>query len=195
MLSGALFAPAAPTGGLILDAAQSEAIEAVTELLAARTDRFAREETMHIAVTVVRASSRHELDPMLLLAVIEVESSYKRRGRSPVGALGLMQIMPSTAEAFAETAGLRWRGPNSLMEPETNIEIGAAYLAYLLGRFDGDRELALAAYCHGPAAIRRSLRANGCLAERERGYGRRVLSVWRALHDEDGPSGDRAPAS
>ena len=196
ILSGALLGPALPAGEFVLDELQLQTIDSVCELLASRTDRFAQEETMHIAVTVVRAAERHGLDPLLLLAVMEVESSYRRRGRSPVGALGLMQVMPTTAEAFAEAAGVDWRGARSLLEPETNIEIGAAYLAYLLERFGDDREVALAAYCHGPTAIRRSLRANGYLEERERGYARKVLAVLRDLQPSaPTATADRAPAS
>lgn len=161
--------------------AQAERIEHLTTLLAERTDRFAMEETLHLAVNLVRAADRHDLDATLLLAVIEVESSYRRTGRSNVGALGLMQLMPSTARAFAKKAGVKWRGPRSLLDPDTNIEIGATYLAYLFDRFDGDADLALAAYCHGPAAIRRALRSRSGLSARQRGYGRRVLDVWRSF--------------
>lgn len=162
-------------------AAEAGRIERVSALLAERTDQLAAEETLHLAVTLDRAARRHELDPLLLVAVIEVESHFRRRGRSSVGALGLMQLMPSTAQAFARRAGVRWRGAASLFDPETNVPIGAAYLAHLLARFDGNTEHALAAYCHGPGAIRRSLRADGRLSPRERRYGRRVMRVWREL--------------
>lgn len=163
------------------NAASAARIELISSLLTERTDRFAQEETLDLAVNLVRAANRHELDPKLLLAVIEVESSYRRTGRSPVGAVGLMQLMPSTASAFAKKAGVAWRGPSTLLNPNDNIEIGTAYLAHLFARFDGDAELALAAYCHGPAAIRRTLRAHGRLTARERSYARRVLDVWRSF--------------
>lgn len=179
LMSAALGANMPPLELFVPSTLEASRIERVSALLAERTDQLAAEETLHLAVTLARAADRHDLDPLLLVAVIEVESRFRRRGQSPVGARGLMQLMPSTARAFARRAGVRWRGAGSLYEPETNIAIGAAYLAHLLERFDGNLEHALAAYCHGPGAIRRSLRADGRLSPRERRYGRRVMRVWR----------------
>lgn len=181
LMSAALGAGTPPVEMFIPSAHHAAEVDRISALLVQRSDEFAPEENLHLAVTLTRAARRHELDPTLLVAVIEVESRFVRRGTSPVGALGLMQLMPSTARSFARSAGVKWRGNQSLFEPETNIEIGAAYLAHLLTRFDGNTEHALAAYCHGPGAIRRSLRADGRLSPRERRYGRRVMKVWRAL--------------
>lgn len=91
-----------------------------------------------------RASRRHALDAALLRAVIEVESGYDPKARSPKGALGLMQLMPATARRYGVTDAL---------DPVQNLRGGAAYLRDLLALFDQDLKLALAAYNAGEGAV------------------------------------------
>lgn len=89
------------------------------------------------------AAEAHGLDPALVAAVVEVESGFDASAISPVGAMGLMQIMPGTAAEWG------------LMEPfdaAANVDTGAAYLAWLLDRY-GSVELALAAYNAGPGRV------------------------------------------
>lgn len=97
---------------------------------------------------VVRAAARHRLDPDLVRAVIRHESGWNPAARSPKGALGLMQLMPSTA---------RLLGVDPL-DPEDNIEGGTRYLASLLALFDGDLDAALVGYVAGPGYARDWLR-------------------------------------
>ncbi len=95
---------------------------------------------------------RWGLDAFLLLSLIRQESAFQPRARSPAGARGLMQLMPRTARSF-ERVSLE-----ALYDPEVNKRIGAKYLNQLLRRYDGDVELALAAYNAGPSRVTEWLR-------------------------------------
>ena len=90
------------------------------------------------------ASARHEVDAKLVKAVIQVESSFQPRARSPKGAMGLMQLMPATARRYQA---------RNIFDPRVNIETGTRHLRTLLREFE--LPLALAAYNAGEMAVRR----------------------------------------
>ena len=93
-------------------------------------------------------ASQDHLDPALLAAVIEAESKFNSDARSSAGAVGLMQLTPSTAKGIAQyTGGSRFR-VSDLTNPDINIRYGAWYLGHLLDKYD-DVRLALAAYNAG----------------------------------------------
>ncbi len=87
------------------------------------------------------------VDPWVVLSLIRQESAFNENARSRVGAVGLMQLMPSTARRIAAVSR------RQLLEPATNIKIGVKFFSKLLDRFDGDVELSLAAYNAGPEKV------------------------------------------
>lgn len=100
---------------------------------------------------ITESASSHGVDPYLVAAVIRSESSWDVNAASSKGAQGLMQLMPQTAADMVEKGlvdGSRYSSDN-LLDPETNIEFGCAYLSYLLSYFNGTTEKAIAAYNAG----------------------------------------------
>jgi soluble lytic murein transglycosylase-like protein len=93
---------------------------------------------------IYRAGEKAGIDPRFIHAVIKQESKYDSKAVSPVGARGLMQMMPATAERF---------GLKDPFDPAANVEAGTKYLKWLLKRFDGDVSLALAGYNAGEGAV------------------------------------------
>ena len=78
--------------------------------------------------------------------------------RSHAGAMGLMQLMPATAKETARKFGIPLASPQQVLNPDTNIQLGAAYLSQVYGQFNGNRVLASAAYNAGPGRVRQWLR-------------------------------------
>lgn len=138
-------------------AAADPRVAAVADYLASRNTGLIREEIEPLARTVVDEARRHHLDLALVLAVMHVESRFYNFALSPAGAVGLMQILPSTGEELAQRAGIPWRGPQTLLDPSTNVRLGIAYLRELSDRYRGDLRAALAAYNWGPGQIDRCL--------------------------------------
>ena len=98
------------------------------------------------AELIERAAETHRVDPVLLTAMARAESAFDPRAISPKGAQGLMQLMPQTASRF---------GVTDAFDVEQNVDGGARYLSWLLERFSGRTDLALAGYNAGEAAVER----------------------------------------
>jgi len=94
---------------------------------------------------IVQAANRYQVDPVLIKAIIMAESEYNPRAISKNGAIGLMQLMPDTAETL---------GVEDSFNPEHNIDGGVRYFKQLMNQFDGNVKLALAAYNAGSSSVR-----------------------------------------
>jgi len=132
---------------------------------------------------VLAAAKAHDLDPALIHAVIAAESNYRAGAVSPKGAIGLMQVMPDTGARFGVSA-------KALRDPQVNIEVGTRYLAWLIDRFNGDLQLALAGYNAGELAVVRHGNRIPPYAE-TRAYVPRVLNFYDRLRGRQYASAER----
>src|SRR5215813_3833354 len=142
----------------------------------ALTERVQR----RVAIAIVREAEANGLDPLLVVAVIRTESAFNAYAVSGVGAMGLMQMMPTTGSFLATQRGTTLRHRQTLFDVELNIELGTAYLASLLREF-GTVEAALLAYNGGPSYARRVLRNGEARRRFGAGYPRDVAQEWRRL--------------
>lgn len=132
------------------------------------TDRYLARLPFGPQMTTVARS--HRVDGLLLAAVVEAESSFRRDAVSEKGALGLMQLMPPHFEEGSDP-----------FDPAVNLDHGARLLAGLERQFDGDLTLALAAYHAGPGAV---ARWGGVPPYRDtRRYVERVLAIYQEHHE------------
>jgi len=133
-----------------------------------------------VAIAIVREAEANGVDPLLVVAVIRTESAFDAYAVSGVGAMGLMQMMPTTGTTLALQRGTTLRHRRTLFDAELNVELGTAYLASLLREF-GAAETALVAYNGGPSLARRLLRTPAAFRRFVAGYPRAVTDEWRRL--------------
>ena len=110
----------------------------------------------HAQPLLREASRRHGIDYELLKALIVAESGFDASAISPKGAIGLMQVMPATAERWGVSGDARQPLERKLADPQVNVRTGARYLRHLLDLFPGRLDLALAAYNAGEGAVQRA---------------------------------------
>ncbi|MEW6694576.1 MAG: transglycosylase SLT domain-containing protein [Pseudomonadota bacterium] len=131
------------------------------------------------------AAQRHALDPELVTAIAAAESGFRADAVSHKGAVGLMQVMPSTAARYGVSAPNPQQAFALLKNPDVNVQIGARYLSDLLQMFDGELELAVAAYNAGEGAVLRHGRRIPPYPETQQ-YVTRVMRFYRALTGRSG---------
>ena len=132
---------------------------------------------------IALAAERHEVDGLLLAAIVAVESGFTPEAVSPRGATGLMQVRPAVGRAY---------GTSDLFDPHANVDAGTRYLRSLMKDYEGDLELTLAAYNAGPAAV---ARYGGVPPYREtRAYVRKVMARYEeySRRANEAPPGARA---
>lgn len=145
-------------------------LEAVEEM----QSNLSPDEEVHLAHQVYHYSNQHSLDPLLVLSVIQVESEFSSQAVSPVGAMGIMQVMPATARYITERRGWSWPGERRLFDPSFNIRLATSYLSELIEKFQSVEE-ALIAYNCGEGTMQ-ALAAAGLPLPRS--YAQRVISIY-----------------
>lgn len=147
---------------------------------AVRASGLPERQQRRLAVSIVREAERNNLDPLLVVALIRCESSFNNYAVSGVGAMGLMQVMPDTGKYLADKAGYQLGRHTNLFDFETNVNLGTAYLADLIGRF-GSVEGALVAYNAGPGLAKRILAKKANRVKFMAGYPAKVVKEFRKL--------------
>jgi nitrogen fixation protein FixH len=160
-----------PTSGAMMRAARSAASE-VNTYLDGKTQahqRLNRAFTQQdIDAAIDEAAARHNVDPSLVRSVVKVESNFNPNAVSRKGAMGLMQLMPSTARSL---------NVSNPFDPQQNVDAGVRHLRKLLDNYGGDVRLSLAAYNAGSGAVARSA---GIPHFREtQNYVRRITDLYK----------------
>ena len=135
--------------------------QAIRAAQQAARDGYVSIDRLFPLVDVPFARENGDLEHALVLALIRQESRFDRRARSSSGALGLMQLMPRTAQSVARSMGLSDSRKRLTSNATHNIALGSRYLHDLVERFDGSYLLAVAAYNGGPRNVARWIAANG----------------------------------
>jgi soluble lytic murein transglycosylase-like protein len=168
----ALLPPTRALGGRVWDGvrdaiASVRAAEARERMVAAYARRYGI--SMELADAIERAARAEGVETELAFRVVRVESAFRERAESPVGALGLTQLMPATARELQP--GITRA---EILDRDTNLRLGFRYFKHLLAVYDGDEEEALTAYNRGPGTVARIRRAGGDPAN---GYADLVLGA------------------
>jgi hypothetical protein len=143
--------------------------EDVEAVLKARLRGRGRDKIAQLARHFLDLCQTHHFDPAFVLSLIEKESGFRTFATSKVGAMGLMQVMPVTAEYIAERFEItNYHHPGDLRDPFINMQLGITYLGYLREQFQHSQRF-LAAYNLGPTTVRRMVR-RGFKLDRIRKY-------------------------
>lgn len=150
------------------------ATERAEAIIKAQNPSLSDSVSRRMAAAVTAHADTTGLDPLLILAVMKVESQFRPHVVSHAGAIGLLQIKHVAAKEVAKQFGVDYRSRDELFDPVTNIKIGAHYLAYLSKLFHADTVRMLTAYNQGPTRTRH-------LKNADSDYSRKVLKAFHQL--------------
>lgn len=180
--SGALapgfFSSSAAFEARLLQSAEASRLSYISGVLEASITGLSQAEERSLALVILEESKANSVDPLLVMAIIETESTYYNRARSRKGAIGLMQIMPTTGIWVAGMLDVDWRGEPTLYDPHTNVRLGTRYFSMLKERFNNDTRASLAAYNAGPTRVSARLRRGANPPVR---YANKVLNNYKEL--------------
>ncbi len=120
---------------------------------------FTEDERIDLAGVIFEESKKYNYDPMLVMAVILTESTFKKGQVSHVGARGVMQVMPRTGEDLAMRSGMQWIGSEQLFDPAVNVKLGTLHLFEQILKFK-DVKKGIIAYNLGGSRLRGKIRNN-----------------------------------
>ena len=167
--------------------------ERIEATLLERAPGWGIELRQHVAEAIAEESERAGLDPMLVLAVIDVESEFQQHATSVVGARGLMQLRPTTLMWVAQREGVKLSRAELEADPALNVRLGVRYLKYLKELFRGRLDFALMAYNCGPNKLAGAIKVKN--TEAWHNYVRAVRREYAALKRAHGEPGDWTMAS
>jgi soluble lytic murein transglycosylase-like protein len=164
----------------------------VGKLIALRADPtdWPSDRIEELSAYIVSKSREYKISPLLVLSLIHVESSFRPGAVSPRGAVGLMQLMPETAQELASGIGMDLSDPVLLTDPKTNIDLGLRYILYLKSQFGSDKHV-LTAYNIGPAALSRLLKNGNQLPL---GYYQKVMDAMAVYRRAAGIPQGKSPS-
>jgi len=156
----------------------------LAELLVAHAPDLHPVDRARVAAAIESAQEAHQIDPLLILAIIEQESRFDPHARGRHGSMGLMQIKPFVARDVARRHGIPWAGPRTLLDPAANVAIGACYLGEMFDMYT-DPALAISAYNLGPYRVQKMV-AHGKTPRPK--YLISVLERFQVFASEFGPA-------
>lgn len=178
----AALAVAAVYGGVRARQASADATRAyMRDVLGSYTTGLGVAEESRLAETILGESEAHNIDPLLVLALMKTESTFYNGSKSSRGAIGLMQILPSTGKEVAGKLSLEWRGDATLLDPYMNVKMGVYYFTVLKERYNDDNALTLAAYNAGPGKVNEMMRTGAAVGA---GFSGRVLRHYKELKEK-----------
>lgn len=183
-------APVVPVVAVAEPASHDAAL--IDAVLAKRAPDLGLTLRRQLGQAIAEEARRSGYDPLLILAIIDVESDFAEEAVSEKGARGLMQIKPSTLHFLAEKEGLRLSREEVAADPALCVRLGIRYLRTLQDRFGGDLEMALMAYNAGPTRLRKAIKEKEL--EVFRRYPRLVKRDFRRFREGEGLGGDWALA-
>ncbi|MDO8518610.1 MAG: lytic transglycosylase domain-containing protein [Deltaproteobacteria bacterium] len=162
-------------GDFLKPISSPKAVE-VFKILEAEGEHLTKEEKQEIASEILQISEKHRIDPLLVMAMMHVESRFDPWAASGAGALGLLQIKPIVMREMADELQIGPQGYLRLLTSrEFNIRVGVTYFSMLQKKFKGDTAKALMAYNRGPTAVAREYKGHPVP---EGGYQGKVLQKY-----------------
>ena len=134
-----------------------------------------------LARIIIQEARAHTMDPLIVASIILAESTFKTTAVSHKGALGLMQLMPATAEYVSEMISLEER---DYTDPRNNIRLGITYFKYLKDMFNGNKSHALMAYNWGPGKFKSALNKGKEALPAVKDYANKIIKTYNSWQNE-----------